>query len=556
MSNVLNDEFIYRTEDLKDSQLDEVFVESKMDRENIDFLKSRTPALLVGSRGTGKTMLLKIAEKELDSTFEDDRVLSIFVSFKKAIFLNTIEDIKYFRQWMLAKISFKLKRKLEKKGLLTNNELFGRYFNVDVSNQNLIDTLSQFTKLLEKASKRTVDFNSEVSHIFGRETEDIELLNELDYFHALIEDLCEELEIERIVLLFDEACHNFIPLQQREFFTLFRDLRSAYICCKAAVYPGISSFGTFQQFHDATVRKVERDLLEDEYVDYMRDIIKKQTDAEVYEKFEKQGQLLDFLIYSASGNPRLLLKSIYLASNGFKKLTSSRVNETIKSFYRSQIWNEHTKLGDIYSGHKNLIDWGREFIETVVLPDTSEKNDTRLGKGVNQQTIFFAIHRDAPETVKQAIRILEYSGIVSLHTEGTKVRRGIFDRYQVNLGIALSYYQTPTERAANLIKGLSIKLYTDYGQNSPSYSNLEKLNIITEDTDFKDVIDKVLNLSIENLDITEFQKNTIKSAGFNTLRDILEGEESDLQKARLIGKKRARVIWNIAYNATVEYFSG
>ncbi|MBU8786216.1 MULTISPECIES: ORC-CDC6 family AAA ATPase [Bacillus] len=556
MNDMYNDEFIYRTEDLKDSQLDEVFVESRMDRENIDFLKSRTPALLVGSRGTGKTMLLKIAEKELDTNFKGDRVLSVFVSFKKAIFLNTIEDIKFFRQWMLAKILFKIKRKLEKKGLLTNNELFGRYFNVGLSNNNLIETLNQFTKLLEKASKKTVDFDSEVNQIFGQETGEIELLNELDYFHALIEDLCDELEIERIVLLFDEACHNFIPLQQREFFTLFRDLRSAYICCKAAVYPGISSFGTFQKFHDATVRKVERDILEDDYVDNMRDIIKKQTDKDVYKKFEEQGQLLNFLIYASSGNPRLLLKSIYLASNGFKKLTNSRVNETIKNFYRSQIWNEHTKLGEIYTGHKNLIDWGREFIENVVLHDTSEKNDTRLEKGINQQTIFFAIHRDAPETVKQAIRILEYSGIVSLHTEGTKVRRKIFDRYQINLGIALSGYDNPTLRAESLIKGLSVKLFTDYGQNSPSYNNLENLRVITEDTDFKDVIDRVLNLPIEILDITDFQKTTIKSAGFHTLRDILEGEESDLQKARLIGEKRSRIIWNIAYNATVEYFSG
>lgn len=63
MNDTYNDEFIYRTEDLKDSQLDEVFVESKMDRDNIEFLKSRTPALLVGSRGTGKTMLLKLPKR-------------------------------------------------------------------------------------------------------------------------------------------------------------------------------------------------------------------------------------------------------------------------------------------------------------------------------------------------------------------------------------------------------------------------------------------------------------------------------------------------------------
>lgn len=48
----------------------------------------------------------------------------------------------------------------------------------------------------------------------------------LDGFLNLVQDLCEELNIARVVLFIDEAAHVFLPQQQREFFTLFRDLRS------------------------------------------------------------------------------------------------------------------------------------------------------------------------------------------------------------------------------------------------------------------------------------------------------------------------------------------
>jgi hypothetical protein len=549
------DDFIFRTEDIKEEELLDLYVESRLDRENINFIKTKSPLLLVGSRGTGKTMLFKIAEKELDDSFDDNKVLGVFVSFKKSIFLETVKDPLYFRQWMMAKILFALRRKIEKKGLVISEPgIFGRYFDIGITTQDDIFTkLKSFTKLLEKSSKKeNLIIQQEIQQIFNYDSEDIEILNELDYFHALIEDLCQILNISRVVFLFDEACHNFIPAQQREFFTLFRDLRSSLISCKAAVYPGITSYGTFQQFHDATVRRVERDLHDVEFTPIMREIVKNQVSDDIYKKLEQNGELFDYLIYAASGNPRLLLKSIYLSSG--KNFNTSSVNNTIKEFYRTNIWNEHTKLGEIYTGHKKLIDWSRNFIENVVLVDTNEKNQSRQLEGKKQQTIYFAIHRDSPEAVKHAIRILEYSGIVVIHTEGTKVRGEVFDRYQLNLGIVLSIDQTPTSVAKNLIQSLSVKLYTDYGMNSPHYQSV--VDFSEEHINFNEVIDRVLQTSVNELDITYFQCQKIKQAGFDTLGDILDGNEEELQRADNIGPKRARRIWNVAYNATLEYFSG
>lgn len=56
-------------------------VETAMDRENIEALKSYQPLLLIGSRGTGKTMLMKKAESELTNEFSEKRILPVYTSF-------------------------------------------------------------------------------------------------------------------------------------------------------------------------------------------------------------------------------------------------------------------------------------------------------------------------------------------------------------------------------------------------------------------------------------------------------------------------------------------
>ena len=48
-------EALIRTEDLTLEEVDNLYVDTKIDRENIEALKSNQPLLLIGSRGTGKT---------------------------------------------------------------------------------------------------------------------------------------------------------------------------------------------------------------------------------------------------------------------------------------------------------------------------------------------------------------------------------------------------------------------------------------------------------------------------------------------------------------------
>lgn len=230
----------------------------------------------------------------------------------------------------------------------------------------------------------------------------------------------------------------------------------------------------------------------------------------------------------------------------------------IKQFYRTNIWNEHTKLGEIYTGYKPLIDWGRDFIENKVLEETYNKNEKRLGSDDYSQTIFFAINRNAPEAVKKAMKILEYSGIVTLHTEGTKVRTEILDRYQLNFGIVLASESkdTPVKRYKEIVEHLSVKLYTEYGENSPAYGNVTGIVLNGNNEKSSSVLASILDSKIEKLDLTRFQMETLKNSGFVTVGDVLRGNENDLQRAYGIGPVRARRIFNIIFNASIEYISG
>ncbi|SCM92591.1 Putative uncharacterized protein [Bacillus mycoides] len=560
---MLLDEFIFRTEDIDSREIEDIFVATKTDLDNLSYLKSKSPILLEGSRGTGKTMLLRMAERELDANFNKNRELPVYVNFSKAIFVDAKENSLFFRNWMYSKILFALKRKLEKKGLLLpTTSILEKYFGAEDEKKPLTQKLDEFIFSLEN-SWSTTDFNltKEAERIFGMDLMKLNVIRDVDYFKALIEDICDSCNIKRVILLFDEACHNFIPIQQREFFTLFRDLRCSFISCKAAVYPGITSYGTFQAFHDAVVRKVERDINSKDYVEKMREIVKNQVDESTYKIFENNGENFNALVYAASGNPRMLLKSLFLASEDLKNLKATNVNSTIKNFYRTNIWSEHTKLSNIYEGHKELIDWGRWFVENKVLMETINKNEKRLIDDEDnkyKQTIFFAIQKDAPAVVKQSIKILEYSGIISLHTEGTKVKSEIYDRYQINFGVVLASEpkNSPVQRFKEIINNLSVKIFTEYGSNSPSYEGIEKISIVNSPTDAKDVLKNVLADSIEKLDLTNFQCQKLKDAGFNSLEDILSSTEKELTKAERIGPIKARRIYNIAFNAAMEYISG
>lgn len=95
-------DFFFRTEDIRPDEVGQYFVESRKDREIVAALKNRNPTILVGSRGVGKSFLLRVAQKELLDQFERDRVFPAYLSFVKSSLLQS-NDPDQFKHWMLAR---------------------------------------------------------------------------------------------------------------------------------------------------------------------------------------------------------------------------------------------------------------------------------------------------------------------------------------------------------------------------------------------------------------------------------------------------------------------
>lgn len=531
-------EAIIRTEDIDPKEIQNYFVETERDREIIGLLKGKQPLLVVGSRGTGKTMLLRMAEQELLSTYDKNKVLPVFVNLVTC----NIYDKKNILKVLIHRTLRALQQSLKTQGIILTGSIFKPV------------TIVSANPIVLKLEKYINESNTTEDDSEGFSINNDQIQEDVDQLITFLNELCSEFKIKRINFLFDEACQVFQPTHQRVFFEFFRSLRNYQISCKAAVYPGIVTYGSFQKFHDVTEMRIQRSIIDVDYINKMRQLIQKHY-PEDYSNFETHGELLNSIIYASTGNPRFLLKSINEIIAGQGKFNSSNINNKIKEFYGTTIWSEHTKLSEMYSGHTDMIDWSRNFIEDTVLTDIEEIN-----KNTNTKTtIYFSVSRNAPAVIQQSIKTLEYSGILSLHTEGTKYRTEMYDRYEINLGVVVLHEKQVNiqQRIKDIIDNISIKVFPNYGKSSPSYGDYSVLTDISQfEADSKEVISHICEQDISSLDISYSMQKRLRDFGLNTIEQVLSKSEAELQKIPYIGEVRSRKINNIVYNAILEYISG
>lgn len=534
-------EFYLRTESIKQSDILGLSVVNAADRSILDALKSSEPCLLEGSRGTGKSFLMRVAELELES--ESGSCVTVFVPFNMSSLISTEDNLQFYH-WMMAKTLKYLLNKLRKMGVVVSG-LTANLLSNDVNNTEAgIETsLTEIVKLFEDSYK-------------GKISIDISMLPDIEDVKEAIQTICEENNFDRIVFFFDEAAHVFRPEQQRQFFNLFKDLRSPYITCNAAIYPGVTHFGdSFEPIHDCVYKKLERNISDADYLQYFKDIVTKQSDENLKSEIDKHRELFNTLALSSGGNPRMLLRTIQDAI----KFNTSSINAIIKSFYRGQIWSEHTDLGEKYKGHRDVIDWGRDFLENSVIPRVEEYNKQRKEKGINESTIYFWIHKDSPQAVKEALRLLTYTGIIRKIDSSVRATRAeLGTRYEIKYGCMLALDSNPQMESLEFYKNLSIKKFPEFGKNHTAYQGSEKLLKDNDEEQYEESLKSLLKKSIDVLvALTPWQKERLVSAGINTIEDLHKNsEESLIEKIYGVGPARARTMKNAATAELLEYISG
>lgn len=535
-------QFIIRTEDIRTDEILNLFVGTDRDLSLIAALKAPNPLIIEGSRGTGKSFLLRVCEQQQINDFQKDRTLPVYISFVKSSLLHA-KNPEQFQHWMLARICSRLLRALYSSGLLGSTPhalklLAGGDF-ADATRTTRLETIAKAYEDSYKAPGIEVDDHG---------------VPEVEELRDTIQDLCQNLGIRNFNLLFDEAAHIFRPEQQRQFFTLFRDLRSPYLTCNAAVYPGVTMYGsTFEATHDARIESLHRDISDPNYRNQMREIIFKQAGSELQLAIEKNGENFDALAYAVSGNPRLLLKTVALTPT----LRSSEVQSVLKEFYRSSIWAEHSGLAERYAGHKSLIDWGLKFMNEIAIPDAIKKNESWSKEEKSERTCIFWIHQDAPEAVKEGLRLLTYTGIVNKMDDGVIATRSeVGSRFAINVGCLSASAANPIKFITDLRRGLSKKRFTEYGANYSTFKELADLVGSTVEADTSGLINIQLQKPVSVLDLSDHQRNALLKIGVKTVGEALMSSEHKFQQAYYIGPVRSRQIMNVATAAVLEYLSG
>lgn len=533
-------DFYLRTESIKPDKILDLSVTNANDKDIISSLKSLEPCIIEGSRGTGKSFLMKVAELELEK--DSNNNLTVFVSFNISSLVST-NDYHQFYHWMLAKTLGTLIRKLRKKGLSISNYTANLLSNDTEETQKAVEkNLKSIVKKYERSYR-------------SNENIDIEALPDIEDVKDAIETLCETHSLGRVYFFFDEAAHVFRPEQQRQFFNFYKDLRSPYITCNAAIYPGVTYFGeSFEPTHDCTLMKLERNMKDSDYLNYFYEIVDKQADDKTKEAINGNIELFNTLALSCGGNPRMLLKTL----QDIDKFNKSNIDKVLKTFYRAQVWAEHSELGDKFKGHKPLIDWGRDFLENNVIPAIESYNDHSHEK--NKSTVNFWVQKDAPEAVNESLRLLSYTGIIRKIDSSIRATRGkLGARYEVKYGCILSLDKRPASVSKIFFKSLQMKNCPEFGNNHNSYDGIKDLqSVIQDDKQYQSSLKEILKKTIDVLPLlTNWQKSKLKEANILKIGQLLEAEEKYLiDNIYYIGPYKARYMKNAADAELLEYLSG
>lgn len=449
--------FEERAERLSREELQQWTALSDIDRQVIEKLKGPGVKLLLGPRGSGKSTLLKLAYYE---SLDSDQVLPIYVNYSHSLALEPLfhsqaNALRLFRQWVLLKIIVGLQDvakdlHVDDGRVLAEKAALAKHIIRDLERGVVSDQLD-----LEVSPSELIDFLENTAVSLGR---------------------------SRCVLLLDDAAHAFSIEQQREFFEIFRQLRSRRVAGKAAIYPGITSFShSFNVGHEAEIIEAWYDPGEEYYIPLMKQIVEKRLGADLHARLGPGiDEYVTLLAFAASGQPRgflnMLSEAIGDAENP-KPPTKRRVVSAIEE-YATYVDGVFRSLGDRFPRYGAFVSTGEE-VKNQILAILAEFNK---GKPSDKRALVFGLKEPISDKLEKILQFLEYSGLVRKLRAHSRGKIGSYQRYQIHsaviftgggLGLGQSY------TTVELIKSLSNFDPHEYCKVSPSRLLQEKVEAIS-----------------------------------------------------------------------------
>jgi hypothetical protein len=567
-----------RCEDLLYEQISQVSVIGGFERRIIDAVKGSGANLLEGARGVGKSMLLRVAELELDRDFQKDRKLAVYVNFKTSTLLEGVkaDERDAFQIWINTKILEALHEKMLALNLIAKTGISDPYFRVfGVSSVGETKALlEEKIHLLQKLAFNRRDQSSIIAQIG---TDFLAKAQDTTFLTNIIREVCDGFSLTKIIFLFDEAAHTFIPAQQTIFFEIFKLLHGGRVACKAAVYPTVTSYGrNFEIGQDAIILAVFRfdpgEAGRRESRAHFRSILEKRLPlrSALRKKIFQRGAELDLCIDLSNGNPRALLHIINSALSSGSALTDRSVSLAVQSYVDQELIPYHQSLSKrlpIYALHIRV---GLELLRVYLVPEIRKKNYRRTVSGY--QSAFFTVQRDMSPNLKLALDILSYSGMVS-QLGTVKIAGGTAPRYLVNLALMATEKAFDTSKVSEAISRLSLTDYREFSSSDPQIKvYLDSLLVaptvcadcsapLMPQAKFcgecghqvvtTSVVSALLEESVNALSISDRLKTRVKPK-FPTVGDVVQARRTELMQIPYIKDVRSRII----KNAADEFISG
>jgi hypothetical protein len=564
-----------RSEDLVYEQIDALAVLGEAERKIIDTLKQGGAHLLQGARGMGKSMLLRRAEVELDKELQQVRTLAVYVNFKTGTLLEGVKanERDAFQVWTALRILQALHEKLMQLNLLGPpgvEDPYQRIFGIGSSakvklylqeKRQLLQSLATSTDKSELLTKLEPDF----------------LIKENDTSFLLdtVQEVIDAVKLNRVIFLFDEAAHTFIPSQQEIFFEMFKLLHGGKIAVKAAVYPTVTSYGrNFEVGQDAIVisldrfepgttgratnRKLFRDLLD-------RRLPKTGS---VRKRIFSSGNVLDLCIDLSTGNPRAFLHLLNrVLEIGFSERA---VMLATQQFVDQELLPYHQNLAKRLPKYAHHVSVGLDLLRGYIISEIRAKN--RREKKSNYQSAFFTTPRDVSPNLRLALDILCYSGVLT--NKGTvKIAGGQTGlRYMVHLALLSTERAFSATGLEEAIAALSLTDYREFASDDPEMARfLDQLkdsdrcpkcsSALAPNARFcsdcgatvggSTIIGKLLDEPIAELSISKRLKERLHPK-FSTVGALVQASREEIMTIKYIKEVRSRMI----KNAADEFISG
>lgn len=565
-----------RSEDLLYDQISQLTALGNVERKIIDTLKQSGAHLLQGSRGVGKSMLMRQAEVEMDDDFINSKKLAVYVNFKTSTLLEGVKAEKRdaFQIWVGAKILQAIYDKLIKLDLVGHSGIQDPYY-VVFGIKSVKDIQSAFKDKIHLLQKLALSSDKEtIIEQIGSSF--LDRVNDVTFLLETLKEIVTAFSIDRLVLLFDEAAHTFIPSQQEIFFEIYKLLHGGRIAVKAAVYPTVTSYGrNFEIGQDAIVismdrfetgtagRQANRALF--------RDMLSKRIPktGSFRKMLFSKGNLLDQCIDLSTGNPRAFFHLLVRTID--KGYTDRALLLATQEFVDQELLPYHLNLSKRLPKYSHHVRVGFDMLRGYIIPEIRNKNFRT--KVSNYQSAYFTIQRDMSPNLKLAFDILCYSGVLSAQGTVKIAERKTGLRYMVHLCLLFTEKAFSSRNISDAINALSL---TDYREFSSADKQIEAyLDQLKETsdkcpycsasmdpnakfcsqcgvkTDVGSIIGPLLDEPVTALSISDKLKARVQP-NFPKVGDVIQARREEIMRIKWIKEVRSRII----KNAADEFISG